>query len=507
MPYCMYLRKSRADADLEARGAGETLERHKKDLTTLANKLSLPIAEVYREIVSGETISARPEMQRLLKDVEEGRWEGVFVMEVERLARGDTIDQGTIAKVFKIHSTKIITPTKTYDPNDEFDEEYFEFGLFMSRREYKTINRRIQRGRIASVKEGKFISSTPPFGYDKIKSPDGKGYTLTPNPDEAPIVKRIFADYLAGTGSTVIANTLSLEGVSTRSGNPWSPSSVRDILKNPVYKGIIRWSYKKELKSTVDGVLHKKRSKSKDCILAPGKHPPLVLEEDFDAVQKLMLSNTKNTTRKDRTLQNPLSGLVYCKECGKLMNRVGENNHLRYATLTCKTYKCPTVASPLALIEKKVLEILEDYYENYDVYFKSPETAKTTITDSAVKKMQKQLTTLTAQIDKTYTLLEQGVYTIETFTERQQKLSAERAELEQKIQTATEAIAKAAEAALPTKGDLGTILTLYKQAVTAEAKNKLLKRIIKRIDYTKTTPNTRGRANNITFTLDLYLTL
>ena len=96
-------------------------------------------------------------VKELLSDVQEGRWKGVLVVEVERLARGDTIDQGTVAKSFKYSNTKIITPIKIYDPNNEFDEEYFEFGLFMSRREYKTINRRLQMGRISSVKEGKFV--------------------------------------------------------------------------------------------------------------------------------------------------------------------------------------------------------------------------------------------------------------------------------------------------------------------------------------------------------------
>ena len=80
-------------------------------------------------------------------------------MEVERLARGDTIDQGIVAQTFKFSDTKIITPIKTYNPNNEFDEEYFEFGLFMSRREYKTINRRLQRGRMASVKDGKYVAN------------------------------------------------------------------------------------------------------------------------------------------------------------------------------------------------------------------------------------------------------------------------------------------------------------------------------------------------------------
>jgi DNA invertase Pin-like site-specific DNA recombinase len=140
--------------------------------------------------------------------VEQGRWSGVLVTEIERLARGDTIDQGIVAQTFKAGNTKIITPAKTYDPNDEFDEEYFEFGLFMSRREYKTINRRIQRGRLTSVKEGKFISSVPPYGYNKAKLPDDKGYSLVINEAEANVVQLIYDLYIKGRGMAAIAGEL-----------------------------------------------------------------------------------------------------------------------------------------------------------------------------------------------------------------------------------------------------------------------------------------------------------
>ena len=139
--YLIYLRKSRSDASLEAMGV-DVLERHEQILLDLAKRMNLSIGGIYREVVSGESISARPEMQKLLSEVESGRWEGVLVMEVERLARGDTVDQGIVQRAFQYSGTKIITPTKTYNPNNEFDEEYFEFGLFMSRREYKTIRRR-----------------------------------------------------------------------------------------------------------------------------------------------------------------------------------------------------------------------------------------------------------------------------------------------------------------------------------------------------------------------------
>lgn len=146
MGYCMYLRKSRADAAFGAENTEQTLLRHERTLTSLAGRMSLPVTAVYREVASGETISSQYQMIKLLAEVEAGMWEGVLVMEIERLARGSTIDQGVIAQTFRCANTRIITPTKIYEPDNEFDEEYFEFSLFMSRREYKAINRRMQRG-------------------------------------------------------------------------------------------------------------------------------------------------------------------------------------------------------------------------------------------------------------------------------------------------------------------------------------------------------------------------
>jgi len=59
MSYCIYLRKSRKDIDAEAHGEGETLARHENILLSLAKRQNLSIGAIYREIVSGETISSR----------------------------------------------------------------------------------------------------------------------------------------------------------------------------------------------------------------------------------------------------------------------------------------------------------------------------------------------------------------------------------------------------------------------------------------------------------------
>ena len=196
--YCIYLRKSRADLEAEAHGEGETLSRHKAALTELARKRGLAIGAIYEEIVSGETIAARPQMQKLLSEVGAGEWDGVLVMEIERLARGDTMDQGLVAQTFKYSNTKIITPIKTFDPANEFDEEYFEFGLFMARREFTTTNRRLVRGRQASAKEGKYLGSVAPYGYKKVKLENQKGFSLEIIEEQAKVVRMIFDWYING---------------------------------------------------------------------------------------------------------------------------------------------------------------------------------------------------------------------------------------------------------------------------------------------------------------------
>ena len=179
-PACFYLRKSREDQEAEARGEGETLAKHKKALFRLAKEYGVNITKVFEEIVSGESLIHRPEMLALLKEVEEGKWCSVWCMDVDRLGRGKMQDQGLIIETFKGSQTKIVTPRKVYDLNDEFDEEYTEFEAFMARKELKIITRRLQGGRIRSVEDGNYIGTRPPYGY--LIEKKGRDRILVPPP-------------------------------------------------------------------------------------------------------------------------------------------------------------------------------------------------------------------------------------------------------------------------------------------------------------------------------------
>lgn len=517
MSYCAYLRKSRADLEAEARGEGETLARHKRIIQELADRMhiDLPEENIYQEIVSGESIAARPVVQKLLRQVESGMWTGVLVVEVERLARGDTMDQGQIAKSFKLNGTKIITPTKTYDPDNEFDEEYFEFGLFMSRREYKTIRRRMNAGRISAVKEGKFIASTAPYGYQRHKLEKDKGYSLVIVPEEAEVVRLIFEWYTRGDetgkrlGMPSICHKLDSMHILPRNGERWSRYTIKDILVNPIYIGKIRWGYKKETKTYTDGKVKKTRKKnSGDFLCTDGIHEALIDDVTFALAAKMLKVNTTSTSTTQRPMQNPLSGLVYCRKCGTLMNRLAATKKTPYSFLKCPNYQCDNVSAPLDLIESEVLRHLKEWCDGYELELPEPELPDTLKTlGNQIESEEKRKDTLDLQLSRTYDLLEQGLYSQDLFRKRHSGLLGQIAEAERNIlqlRSQYAAIADAVHARAEFVPTVRHILEAYPLTDDAVEKNDMLRRVISKATYEKSTPNRRGNRDAITFDIDIF---
>lgn len=518
--YGIYLRKSRADRDAEQRGEGETLARHKRLLLELAGQLKLNITRIYEEIVSGETISARPEVQKLLSDVENGLCAGVLVMEIERLARGDTIDQGILFRTFKYSHTKIITPVKTYDPDNPYDEEYFEFGLFMSRREYKTINRRIQQGRIASIQEGKYISSIAPYGYDRVKLYSEKGYTLQPNA-HADVIRLIFSLYTKGLpdengtrqilGMSRIASQLDSLHIKPMKRDSWSKAAIADVLKNPVYTGKLCWQKRKEVRQIINGHLVKTRPEAEQYIISQGLHEPIIDDETFRLAQAIRKNKLHTSLSSGRPLKNPLSGILYCKRCGRLMTRLAPGPKMPLAVLKCPDHNCRNVSAPLYLIEEKLLSALRLWLKDYRPV---PCPDKDKEWDSSLNVLKKaaaysesELKTLTEQLDRTHSLLEQGIYTPQLFAERYEKLSGlialRKKDLDQ-IQKKYAYLQKPRPDKGMAKPSPINLSDIYYTLPSVSDQNIFLKLLLERVEYNKIKPNKKGSSGNAGFSLSLY---
>lgn len=503
--YAIYLRKSRADAEAEKLGEGETLARHKKILTELAARKGLYVGKIYQEIVSGETIEAREQIQELIKDCYDGKYRGIIVIEVTRLSRGSQGDAQIILDCLKYANRNngllVVTPTKTYDvAHNSDDEEYMEFELFMSRREYKMIKKRMDRGRKQAVVEGNYMGSYRPYGYDILKTKTSR--TLLPNAEEAPIVKQIFEWSVQKNWSAgKIARMLTSMGVPTyKDEQEWSSATIKTILTNPTYTGKVRWNDRMQVKTMVNGELVTSRPRSNHTdhyMLYDGKHKQhaLVDEETFKAASSKFYSDK---TKANYKLQNPLAGLLLCPKCGKMMvhqqyknrNTAPRFNH--YSSQICKV-KSVLASDVFNALEHSLKMYIEDFEMKID-----------NMPDVDENNIQEQLDTLQAEkrkiekkMAKLFDAWEDEKISDNEFVQRKavnnQRIEAiikqmdeledsipEKEEYQEKIMRFTEALE-----------------TFTDESLDAEIKNYYLKAVIDKIEFI--------RENNDEFILDVHV--
>ena len=155
-------------------------------------------------------------------------------------------DIGRLSKLFRYTNTLVITPTKTFDLRNEYDREAFEREL-MRGNEYLEYTKKIMnRGRLLSVQQGNFIGTIPPYGYDKEVIMEGKKkcHTLKINEAEADVVRMVFDMYVnKDMGRVKIAHHLNELGVPTRTGTLWTQATLKTMLENDHYIGMVRWNW------------------------------------------------------------------------------------------------------------------------------------------------------------------------------------------------------------------------------------------------------------------------
>ena len=476
MNVAIYLRKSREDQE-ETRE--ETLARHERMLFDYCKRNDLLIKEIYKEVVSGESIDNRPEMQRLLNDVAKCKYDGVVVIEIERLSRGNQIDQAEILEIFKKSKTKILTLNKIYDlsSDNDFDEDFFEFGLFMSRREYKIINRRLLRGRKQAQQEGYFIGTTTPFGYSKERQ--DKGFVLVAD-ENAEIVKLIFNKFayedwgLGDLRRYLTANNIKGHLNQQR----WENKGIKRILQNKVYLGYINVNTKKSETSVVKG-----------------KHNPIIDETTFNKVQEL-LKQRESRTAKGKELVNPLATILKCGVCGRTMARFTKCDEKRTQVYRCPLY-CGNISSNSDLVEHKLINELKEELNNFNYFLENTGqeiNKKKEQIENEKSILLKEIQKKESMIDRCCEMLEEGVYTKEKYLKRVNTLESELNTLQANLEALNGISFDDEEQALRTIPILEKVLDEYWN-LTGKQRNEILKSFIEKIEYTKTT-STRGQINN-----------
>jgi site-specific DNA recombinase len=108
----LYLRKSRKDIEEEKKASEpEKITIHSNATAALFSpsqrKNAITSLNMYEEVVSGESVTERPRIQEIIRKLDDGHADGVLVMDLDRLGRGDMLDQGLLDRAFRYSGTKI----------------------------------------------------------------------------------------------------------------------------------------------------------------------------------------------------------------------------------------------------------------------------------------------------------------------------------------------------------------------------------------------------------------
>ena len=494
----VYLRKSRSDDPLLS--VEEVLKRHETILDEWAERnlgATIPEENKFREVVSGETIEARPEVQKVLKLIESPKYKAILIVEVQRLSRGDLEDAGRLMKILRYTNTIVITPQKIYDLNDEYDREFFERELKRGNEFLEYQKKIMNRGKLLSVSQGNYIGSKAPYGYKRIWEKDGKrDYpTLEPIQAEAEVVQMIFDMYVhQDMGRHNICSYLDKAGIKPPSGEYWSPPSVRDMLMNVHYIGKIKWLAQKEVITVEAGEIKKSRKRSKDYLIYDGKHPAIIDENTFNLAQEKIGRNAR--VKPNTKIRNPFAGLLYCS-CGRAMSlriyKRKDGTERNAPRLLCdgQTH-CGSGSCLYTDILDRVVEALQQAINDFEIKLNSTEENNAALHAQMIKQLEARLEELN---QRELSQWEQQSHPdpaqrmpAHIFKMLNEKVQEERAE-------AHEALAKLYESA-PAPVDYTERVATFREALDAlqnpdvgpELKNRLLKQCIDKMIYKRERP-------------------
>ncbi|ART78516.1 recombinase family protein [Sutcliffiella horikoshii] len=350
------------------------------------------IFEIYVDVQTGTT-AKRKNLQKLIQDAQEKKFDIILAKELSRLARNGELSYKikNLCENQGIHIITLDNAINTLTGNTNM------FGLYawMYEQESQNTSNRVKETLRTRANKGLFKGSNPPYGYDAI---DGKLHIRDDNTPD--IVRRIFEEYLAGSGRESIARRLYNEGIPTpaeiagkkNAGDKWNDSTIKVILTNQHYCGDLVQG-----RTTTVSVTSKKRKKiaHEDQIIVKDTHEAIIPREMFDAVQKQIKIRTKYITAPKKHL---FTNVLFCADCGKGLwyrsNRKGYicGNYARHGKKACSSH--------LISEESLKVTILSDIQAIVKQIDKEPYMKKVEAQSKKAKQnMEKQLVKIDKQLD------------------------------------------------------------------------------------------------------------
>ena len=499
--WLMYLRKSRQDDPNET--VEEVLAKHETSLQEHATRElggAIPEENIYREVVSAESIEGREEVKKVLARIEDPFIEGVLVKDASRLSRGDLSDCARIIDGFRFTHTKIGTIMMTYDLENKRERKFFQDELLRGNDYLEYTKEVLWMGRVAAAKRGCYTSPTAPYGFNRVKI--GRDWVLEANED-ADAVRLMFEWYVKDDLSLgALARRMDDYGFRPPTGEKWARESVREMLKNPHYVGKIRFNNKHAATVVEDGVRVRRVVKSPDeeVIMSEGKHDGIVDPDLFEAAGNRL----KNNPRKwhEDKLVNVLASLLVCSKCGRVM--ISRSSKIARTRYMCPNKpQCMKSAIASDVVDAVIVALEQAELPKLQAKLKNGDGDAAAIQKRRILKLVKQMEEYREQEDTQYELLETKKYTQAVFDRRNAALRQKMEACEKELHLARTAMPKNVDYAERIVTLEEAIAALRDPEVSNKDANRLLRAVVDRIEYTAPPVGSKDTATKLEFFMRL----
>ncbi|MGG7196041.1 recombinase family protein [Clostridium butyricum] len=427
---------------------GYSIEEQERLLRKFCEDNDYTIFKVYSDKgISGKSIKARPAMKEMLKDADDKKFDMVITWKINRIAR-NMLNLLQIVDLLEKNNISF----KSYSENFETETPMGKFSLQMmgavGELERGTIAQNVKMGMLARAREGRWNGNIL-LGYNLKEKSDStnkkrKDTELVINEVEAEIIKTIFTMYSEGNGYKAITSYLNKFGYTTKRGNPFSVNAIKDILKNPVYIGKIRYNVLQNWSEK------RRRHKNANPLIVEGIHEPIIAQELWDKVQKMM-EDSKGKPSRIYDGEFPLTGILKCPVCGSGMvimrstntRKDGTKHRIEYyccgawknkGTAVCHSNSI-NVNKANDYVFNKLSELLNNDKLIKDIVVNMNTTRKAMVDPSKdeLEKILKELEKLEAKKKKVFEAYEEEIITKKDFSDRMADIKSREEMLQQEV--------------------------------------------------------------------------
>lgn len=308
---------------------GESLSVQEKRLTAyVESKQDWVVSETYNDAGISAKNTNRHEFSRMMADIESGKLDVILCSKLDRLFR-NTRDFLDTSDYFDEKNINFVCLDGNIDTSTPSGRVYSTIRAAFAQFERETTADRVRDVMKSRAEQGKWNGGPSPYGYRN------ENKLLVLDEKESLVVKKIYDLYLKHKSIRCVTLKLNNEGTKTRKNEFWAVNSIRRILTNSLYYGVLVYnkrshSYKGDLKwNTKDKYIRGK-----------GSYQIIVSKEMFDAIQIIIKQQSRIAPRKNAKYL--LAGLIYCSECGSRMH--GQKSKLDHTYYRCSGHMQKGVA-------------------------------------------------------------------------------------------------------------------------------------------------------------------